>query len=498
METSLSSVSPDCKADHLFLVSKTGSYTYQNLQCFGEAFIHFLKEHDCINITQPIGLCAQPSDELVFIIATCWKLGIPFVSFNPNAQPSLLGKQIQAIDPSIIISDSAKTDGLTDKKTIPIKELKCPDVLPKNSALKTGSYIQVTHHQPSRKFGYFFTSGTSNQPKIVPLKRRQMHAAAKSSAKNLKPATNECWLLCLPLHHIGGISVILRSLIYGSAIYRMDRFDEKETARHFSENKQVVAASLVPTMLNRLLDEPEFTIHKLFRAILLGGGPISPQLLRKSINQNIPVIPSYGMTETCAQIAANPIFEMPENEALLNSVGRVFNSNKIKIQNNDRSVHAGNSGTIWLKGPQVFDGYHFTSSQNNFDESGWFNTGDFGRLDKSGNLYIEARRADLIITGGENVSPFEVETALQKLDAVKEGAVFGVPDEEWGQKVAAAVVFEKGKKLSQQTLQKKLHNQLEYFKIPKKFVVVDALPRIDTGKIQRSKLAQLLNSTTVW
>lgn len=488
MKKKFSPISSDVEEHHLFLASNGKNYTYRDLFSFGVFFKKFIAEYD-IHADRPIGLHAYSSDASIFIIATCWLYNIPFVPLNPKAKRDTLTKQFNEIHPGLIITSSTDVKLSGHIPIIPINRFDPLEKISHDRFLNSSPDFGRYYYPDIETFGYFFTSGTSGNPKIVPLKRRQMHAAAKASAQNLQPGANEAWLLCLPLYHVGGISVILRSLLYGSAIFRMDGFNEDIASKILSNDQRIAAASLVPTMLKRLIDDPDFTTHKSFKAILLGGGPIDMQLLKNCIKRNIPVIPSYGMTETCAQIAANPVFKTPKDTDQLNSAGAVFKPNKTELRNkNNEEITAGKSGIIWLKGPQVFDGYLNTSSQDNFDENGWFNTGDFGRLDTNGNLYIEARRTDLIISGGENVSPFEVESVLKGIDLIKDAAVFGVPDPEWGQKVVAAVVVESGKEYPSRITQEKLKKGLESYKRPKEIIAVESLPYTETSKIKRTEL----------
>ncbi|MBN2733125.1 MAG: AMP-binding protein [Balneolaceae bacterium] len=489
MNITLPPISLDVDEHHLFLASGEKNYTYRDLLSFADFFKELVTEYN-IHVDHPIGLHTHSCDASIFIIASCWLYNIPLALFNPKAKDDTLTKQLTEIRPGLVITYSPDKKLSNHIPTIPIVRFDPLEKITRDHPLRSFSDLGPYHHPTEKAFGYFFTSGTSDEPKIVPLKRRQMHVAAKASAQNFKPKVNEAWLLCLPLHHIGGVSVILRSLLYGSAVYRIDRFDENIVSRLLSNDQQIVAASFVPTMLKRLLDDAGFIPHEAFKAILLGGGPIDTQLLKTCIDRHIPVIPSYGMTETCAQIAASSINSDYQNTRRLNSVGKIFSPNKIEIRNKNKAVvKARTSGTIWLKGPQVFDGYHNTSSQDSFDENGWFNTGDFGRRDTNGNLYIEARRTDLIITGGENVSPFEVESILKEMNFIKDAAVFGVPDSEWGQKVVAAVVFADGQNKSTEMIQEKLKHKLEPYKRPKKIIAVASLPYTETGKIKRSELS---------
>jgi O-succinylbenzoic acid--CoA ligase len=177
----------------------------------------------------------------------------------------------------------------------------------------------------------------------------------------------------------------------------------------------------------------------------------------------------------------------------LKSVGDMFEPNAVEIRDeNGRSLSLNNSGTIWLKGPQVFDGYlDARLNEKTFDGDGWFNTGDFGHLNINRQLFIESRRSDLIITGGENVSPYEVESELTKIDPIQDAAVLGLSDSEWGQRVVAVVVAKNGSSIQQDEVKEKLKSRLTAFKIPKEIIQVDTLPKNSTGKVVRHKLSEL-------
>jgi O-succinylbenzoic acid--CoA ligase len=196
------------------------------------------------------------------------------------------------------------------------------------------------------------------------------------------------------------------------------------------------------------------------------------------------------MTETCAQIAANPMLRSGGMYIPKKSVGRVFEPNEIDIRDdNGNSLPYLESGQIWLKGPQVFDGYHQEElNRAAFDSDGWFNTGDFGHINRKKHLFVESRRTDLIISGGENISPVEVEDALKKLGIVNDAAVVGVPDREWGQKAVAFIRTENQQSADPDSLRIQLKGALQTFKIPKEFVVIDEIPKTSTGKIRRKEL----------
>ncbi|PAU95925.1 hypothetical protein CK503_00845 [Aliifodinibius salipaludis] len=480
------------REDDLFLGSSFGLHSYGDLKQFERFFLQFLFDFDH-NFEKPVGFLAPSSDTLIFAIAACWNLGIPFVSFDTKATSTELNRQFEQVDPGLIFANQALQSKIDHRDTIDIKQLDLTRSLDIDVVLgfEAKNYSPTT--EPDNIFGYFFTSGTTTgTPKIVPLKRRQMLFAAKSSAKNFKPRKNHFWLLCMPLNHIGGISIILRSLLYGSAIFRMKSFHPKMIATFLTENKLFQAASLVPTMLRRLLERSDFFVHQNFKAILLGGGPVNTDLIKECRNKGIPLVPSYGMTETCAQIAANPILKPSGTYGPLKSVGTVFEPNHIQIRDeNDKAASINTTGEIWIKGPQVFDGYLNLDNKNFFDEDGWFRTGDFGYFNAKNQLFIDSRRSDRIVTGGENVSPFEVESKLNKLTHVKEAAVFGITDNEWGQKVAAVVVTKNGEPINSASIKESLKQSLADYKVPKEIIQVDTLPKTRTDKVIRSKLPEL-------
>jgi len=482
----------DPAAENLFLASKNGLRTYGELSRFCDFFLQYLVDFDH-DLKKPVGFMARSSDELIFSIAACWMLGIPFICFNPNAHPEEIKSQINELKPGLIFTEGDQLAGDEIQNKVSLDQLDIDRIQEIDIEPGTKAKNHKPRNKPGDIFGYFFTSGTTAEPKIVPLKRRQMLFAADRSAKNFRPRVNHFWLLCLPLNHIGGVSIILRSLLYGSGIYRMDHFDLDAVSTFLTENTLFQVASLVPTMLRRLLEIRAFQTHKNFQAILLGGGPIDPELLKEAAEWGIPVVSSYGMTETCAQIAANPLLKPSGRYRPSKSVGNLFEPNEIQIRDDqNKDIGVNNSGVIWLKGPQIFDGYYKKENPDlSFDEGGWFNTGDYGHLNAHGHLFIESRRTDLIITGGENVSPFEVEAELEKIEPISEAAVLGLEDKEWGQKVVAVVVAKTKDLLEPDTIQKELKGKMTSYKVPKEIVQADTLPRTHSGKVRRNELLKL-------
>ncbi|MFO7845134.1 MAG: AMP-binding protein [Balneolaceae bacterium] len=467
-----------------FLASEHILYDYAHLYGFCSRFKQLLSGYK-ITEKNPLALVSKSSDKLTFVIAASYLLKIPVLPLNPDLTDAELNVQIKQAQPAVFFADQKNRERLAGHPVLSI-----PDGA--MSILATGRDIDSPSSDPQREFGTFFTSGSSGRPKLVPLKRRQILFATHASAINFKPDPNRYWLLCLPLNHIGGISIILRSLLYGSAIFRMDRFDEWQIRNFLSENRLFQVASLVPTMLIRLLEDPIFQLHLDFKALLLGGGPVTEELIETSLERGIPIVSSYGMTETCAQISANPMLQPRGIYFPKKSVGSVFKPNKAEIRDPEtgKVLPPNEVGELWLKGPQVIDRYRDdTLTRQVFDEDGWFNTGDIGRLNRRNQLFIHTRRTDRIISGGENVDPVEVEAAIKRVNGVSEAAVTGIPDAEWGQKVVALVVPDSStSSLTEAEILTALKRTLSAFKIPKKICFVESLPKTSLGKLRRDEL----------
>jgi len=472
-----------------FLASEQTLYDYAHLYGFCSRFKDITSRFD-ISDSRPLALLSRSSDELTFVVAACYLLKIPFVPLNPAVTDSELQTFISQINPAVFYTDEENSSRTGD---FPVMNVPREAM----NIISNGNGITSPSSDPEKMLGYFFTSGSSGQPKAVPLKRRQILFATSASAINFKPGHNRYWLLCLPLNHIGGISIILRSILYGSAIFRMDRFDEHQIRVFLSENRLFQIASLVPTMLMRLLDDHLFQLHLDFKALLLGGGPISQELIDRSLERGIPIVSSYGMTETCAQIAANPMLQPRGIYTPKKSVGSVFKPNKVQIRDSEtgEAMPANENGDIWLRGPQVIDAYADSElTARSFDEDGWFKTGDVGHVNRQGQLFLKNRRTDRIISGGENVDPTEIESALTQISGIIEAAVVGIPDPEWGQKVVALVVRQSNvTSLSEEKIISELKKKLSGYKIPKEIRFTGSLPKTSMGKIRRGELASVFD-----
>lgn len=321
-----------------------------------------------------------------------------------------------------------------------------------------------------------FTSGTTGAARAVALSRRAIVASAAASAANLGWEADDRWLLPLPLAHVGGFSILTRCLLARRAVV-LANDARAHTVLEAMHRHRVTLASLVPTVLSRLLDATDEDPPSSLRALLLGGAAASPELLGRAADRGWPVLTTYGLTEACSQVTTQEYGTVNRGER---GAGRPLPGVELRIGDDDE---------IQLRGPTLFSGYVPPTAESPFLEGGWFQTGDRGRLDEEGRLHVLGRRVDRIVTGGENVDPAEVEQALEALPGVVGACVFGVPDEEWGEVVAAALVVEAGSAAVREGLPG-LETRLAPFKRPRRATILDALPTNATGKVDRRETAR--------
>jgi O-succinylbenzoic acid--CoA ligase len=300
------------------------------------------------------------------------------------------------------------------------------------------------------------TSGTTGAPKPVPLTYGNWLASALGSAAVLGLDLRERWLCPLPLAHVGGLSVLIRSSIYATTAVVHERFEPDAMLAALNDTVEApTMVSLVATMLERLLDAGLRDPPEL-RWALLGGGPIPQNLLDRALDARVSVAPTYGMTEACSQIVTRG-WPLPGTE-----------------------VEISERGEVLVRGPAV--------SPAVIAEDGWLHTGDRGALDEHGRLTLTGRLSELIVSGGENVAPLEVEEVLRSHPAVADVAVHGRPDPEWGEAVVASVIVRDGAALDPAELRAHCARELARFKIPKAFEFVERLPRTESGKLLRRQL----------
>lgn len=321
--------------------------------------------------------------------------------------------------------------------------------------------------EPDRDHTIIFTSGTSGAPKPVRLTWHNLEASAAASAAHLRHTSDDRWYTALPIHHIGGLSIMYRTARERSVAALETSFDPTRAASMMLDG-DVTLASMVSAMLRSML-EIEPGPYRGVRAVLVGGGPIPRELLGEAIEAGLPVLPTYGMTETASQVATRPLRDALHPGTSAEPLpGAEIRTDRL--------------GRIEVRGPMVSPGYLGEPGR----DQEWFRTSDVGRF-VDGRLEVLGRADDVIITGGENVHPAEVESVLADVAGVIDVAVIGVAHPRWGQEIVAVVEGT----AAVGALERHARYHLAGFKIPKRWIVVASLPRLSIGKVDRRAIRSL-------
>jgi acyl-CoA synthetase (AMP-forming)/AMP-acid ligase II len=355
-----------------------------------------------------------------------------------------------------------------------------------------------------------FTAGTTGFPKGVP---QDSTAYSSYVLSNVEPpnieAPAETNLLCMPLYHVAGMQALMAGIYGGRTIALMRQFDEREWLETVQREK-ATRVMLVPTMLKRIVDYPDFDKYDLssVRVVTYGAASCPYEVLKKAMERfpGRALINAFGGTETSSTIAAlraeDQIITGKENEAqrekklrrLATSIGLPLEDVEIQVRDKrGKELPAGKIGEIVVRGSRIMKGYWHSDEETKeaFTGDGWYRTGDLGYLDEEGYIYLTGRADDVIVRGGENIGPDEVESVLYSHPKIEEAAVIGVKDVEWGQQVRAIVRLKKGETATEQEIIDFCRPRLAGYKRPSSVILVkEELPKTSTGKVLRRVLRQ--------
>ncbi len=387
-----------------------------------------------VAITRPAGV------DYVVSLHALMKLGAVACPLNPDLAPPELQAELRRAEPALVL-------GPEDHATMAEADLPLLGV-----------------HDLDEVQCRILTSGTSGRPRAVELTYGNHLWSAVGSAFNLGVDPADRWLCCLPLYHVAGLEIVLRSVIYGTGAVVHPGFDPA-LVEEALQGDGVTIVSLVTTQLIRLLEAGVDLSTP--RVILVGGGPVPLDVLEEAIGRGARVVQTYGLTETASQVTT---LALQDARRKLGSAGRPLLTTRLRIA----------EGEILVQGPVVAPGCA--------DEDGWLHTGDLGRIDEEGFLYVEDRLGDVIVSGGENVLPAEVEEVLRRHPDVADAAAVGRADPEWQEAVAAVVVLRDGAPARPEELRRHCAESLARYKVPKRFEFVSELPRTPSGKLLRRAL----------
>lgn len=477
--------------DKVALVYDNQAITFENLRQQAEMRADAMRSaNPPIQPGARVALLADTSLRTVLILHALIQLGAVIVPLNTRLTAHELEFQVRQAQCDFLLYNELEYE-------VSALSLYLPDT----KVLSFAGALQSDHtvSEPpqaidlANPLAIIHTSGTSGRPKGAVLTAGNFFYSALASAYHLGHSPDDRWLCVLPLYHVGGLSIILRGILHGVTVDLLPRFD-LDAVNHALDTLPITHVSLVPTMLYRLLESRTRWPESL-RLILLGGAAASPELLARCREINLPVATTYGLTEACSQVATM----LPEDVARKpGSVGKPLMFTTVRILTECGEPAApGEYGEIVVSGPTVMQGYY-----NNPEATaktlcdGALHSGDIGYLDEDGDLWVVQRRSDLIVSGGENVYPAEVEQVMKQHPAVEDVCVVGVDDAEWGQIVAAAVARRENHLVNEGELLAFARERLAGYKLPRKMLFVDALPQTASGKISRTRVQELFADKT--
>ena len=441
-------------------------------------------------------LAARDAEELVYVgvnaddfavalFAAAWA-GVPLVPLNYRLSRDALESLLAHHPNALVISD------VQPPTTAPIVTLGQWRAACAEPADEPSPWSD----DPEAVAVLLYTSGTTSEPKAAVLRHRHLVSYLLGSVDFGAAREQEAVIVSVPPYHIAGVSNLLSNVCAGRRVVYLGTF----TAQGWLEcvrAEGITHALLVPTMLAKIteyLGGSNADVPTL-KSLAYGGAKMPIPVLEQAIRlfPGVDFVNAYGLTETSSTIAVlgpddhrAALLGDPIARARLGSAGRLLPGIEVQVRGPGGSLPTGAAGDIYVRGPQVSGEYRGVGSV--LDEDGWFATRDRGRVDEDGYLFVEGRTDDTIIRGGENVAPAEIEDVLLEHPAVAEAAVVGIPDDHWGQDIAAAVVLRPGHTASPEELRQWARNRLRGSRAPALIVIRDALPHTSTGKVLRREL----------
>ncbi|MBO0431225.1 o-succinylbenzoate--CoA ligase [Enterococcus sp. DIV0660C] len=432
----------------------------QSVQRYATYFAEKIPEN-----VKRVALYSQNSVQCYLTILALWELGLEVQFLNVHLTSEEITFQLADAKTSWLIAEHVPIS-----VTGFLLEFPSPGQLP--------AVDEIDYHDSGydeeKIASIMYTSGTTGKPKGVPQTFANHRASALATKMNMKLTESDSWICCLPLYHISGLAILLRSLVLGISVRLHTNFSPKRIHEELLEGRKI-CLSVVTIMLKDLLPLVPEKGYLTAPKLLLGGGPIDRDTLSQCVAKKLLVIQSYGMTETCSQVIALSPEKASEK---LGSAGVPLMGTKLKIE---MKYDQQPTGEILLKGPTIASHYLNYREEVSWTKDGWFRTGDLGHLDEEGFLYVDSRMSELIISGGENIYPTEIEAALLQSEWIQEAVVVGRKDDRWGQRPVAYLVVKEEVTLTTEELTSLLQ-PLARFKHPSEIFSVSRIPKTASGK----------------
>ena len=437
------------------------------------------------------------------LFGSAWA-GLPFVPLNYRLTDAELEALLDRISPGYLVTDADRAITYADRENVTV--VARDQFL--NGLNAVSEEAKPWSMDPDDVGVLLFTSGTTGEPKAAVLRQKHMVSYILGSVEFASASEDEAALVCVPPYHIAGITAVLSSVYSGRRVVQLANFSAEGWV-DLARSERITSAFVVPTMLARIVDslEGERSANMPHLTSLSYGGGKMPLSVLERAMQLFPgtdFTNAYGLTETSSTISVlgpEEHREAAESEDFymrrrLVSVGVPLPGVTIEIRDPDGNpLQADESGEIFVRGEQVSGEYKGIGSLT--DEEGWFPTRDRGYVDSEGFLFLEGRADDVIVRGGENLSPGEIEDVLLQHEAVADVAVVGIPDEQWGEAVAAVIVLKPGHQIAEDELKSWVKDQLRSSRVPGVIRFYDELPYSPTGKLLRREIrSELLDTAT--
>jgi acyl-CoA synthetase (AMP-forming)/AMP-acid ligase II len=419
-------------------------------------------------------------------------------TFTPVNYRLRAGEMLDLVERSgadVVVGAARQLETIPDQRNTWLASDEVVGDLDLRRAAADGSGPQLTYEMTDETAVALFSSGTTSKPKLIRLSHSNMLSYLLNTVELASADPTEAIMVSAPPYHIAGVTNVLSNLYRGRRLVLVPHFEAVEWLA-LGTREKATHAMLVPTMLVRLLEEMEASgtpFPPTITNISLGGAAVSPALLLRATRllPKVDLVVAYGLTETSssvtilgpADIRQAAQAQDPGDRAVLESVGRPIPGIELEIRDRDGAPQGSRQpGEIWVRGEQV-------SAAT--DKDGWFRTRDLGYLDERGFVFLLGRADDVIIRGGENIMPAEIEQVIESHPAVVEAAVVGIPDEEWGEVLEAAVVTRSD--TDPEEVRTYVRSRLAGYKVPRRVKIVSELPRNSTGKLLRPEVVRQLS-----
>ncbi|MFQ3318770.1 MAG: O-succinylbenzoic acid--CoA ligase [Natronomonas sp.] len=442
-----------------------------------------------VSVDDSLAVCSETRAEFVELAHAAQRLGAILVPVSARLTAAELAHRFDRVEPTAVVCEQGTEAAVTDAADASVLSLDEPLNGAERLAGIQPEPFDLPEWEQNDPLVVMFTSGTTGEPKGVVLTVANVLASATASAFRLGLRRDDCWHVTLPMYHMGGLAPVYRSALYGTTLSVQRGFEPAKTLSALRA-ADATCVSLVPTMLDKLLDVG--TMPDL-RFVLLGGAACPPELLERAQERDVPVAPTYGMTETASQIATALPSEARDHH---DSVGNpIMFAEVTVVDETGAPQEAGETGELVVSGPMVTPGYLDGAGTAESFCNGGLKTGDLGHRDEAGRMYVHSRADTTIITGGENVDPSEVRDAIRAHPKVEDCAVVGLADDEWGERVAALVVLADGvaeAAVSADDIRHHCREQLAGYKLPRTVGFADELPRTASGTVDREAVEDRL------